>query len=343
MGQCAHLRNYATLPDCQVVALAEPRPETRRRVAARYAIPATYSDVFAMLAAEELDGIVASQPFDRHGELLPRLIPYGIPVFIEKPLGSTLAAGQAVLAALAAQPAAARAFVMVGYHKRCDPATRYAVEQIRALQASGELGPLTYLRITMPAGDWIANGFDGRIAPADDLPDAEMLPPSPPAADMDAATFGHYTAFVNYYIHQVNLMRHLLGESWQVTYANPGGVLLAGNAASGVPVAIEMTPYRTTVDWQESALVAFARGYVKLELPAPLAHNRPGRVEILRDPGGVTPTVTSPQLPWDHAMRLQARAFCAAIRGEAPPPCDAATAQLDLLVARDYIRLRHGV
>ena len=38
MGQVAHLRNYVRNPECEVVALAEPRPELARRVAAKYGI-----------------------------------------------------------------------------------------------------------------------------------------------------------------------------------------------------------------------------------------------------------------------------------------------------------------
>ena len=79
----------------------------------------------------------------------------------------------------------------------------------------------------MPAGDWIAGGFTDLISG-----DEEPQPPlewDPPAADMDdKATQDRTSAFVNYYIHQVNLMRHLLGEPYQVTYADPSGVLLAG-------------------------------------------------------------------------------------------------------------------
>ena len=43
---------------------------------------------------------------------------------------------------------------------------------------------------------------------------------------MDEATCDQYVTFVNYYIHQVNLLRYLLGEPYQVTYADPAGVLL---------------------------------------------------------------------------------------------------------------------
>lgn len=38
---------------------------------------------------------------------------------------------------------------------------------------------------------------------------------------MDEATFRAYTDFVNYYIHQVNLLRFFLGENYRVTYAEP--------------------------------------------------------------------------------------------------------------------------
>ena len=33
MGQMAHLRNYATLPNCEVVAMAELRPQLAAQVA----------------------------------------------------------------------------------------------------------------------------------------------------------------------------------------------------------------------------------------------------------------------------------------------------------------------
>jgi predicted dehydrogenase len=161
---------------------------------------------------------------------------------------------------------------------------------------------------------------------------------------MDKAAYDAYVGFVNYYIHQVNLLRYLLGEPYKVTYADPSGVVLVAASQSGVAGVIEMSPYRTTVDWQESALVAFEKGYVKLELPAPLASNRPGRVEILRDPGDCkAPEVSSPHLPWIHAMRQQAMNFVAAVRGDRPPLCTAQEAMEDLKVARDYLRLWKGV
>ncbi|HET6486603.1 MAG TPA: Gfo/Idh/MocA family oxidoreductase [Spirochaetia bacterium] len=337
MGQCAHLKNYVTVPDCEVVALAELRPDLGKAVAARYGIPNVYQDHEKMLASEKLDAIVASQPFWRHGTLIPELLKTGKPVFTEKPLAASIEMGEKVVQAAKA----GGTWHMVGYHKRSDPASMYARAEIERLKATGELGKLRYVRLLMPAGDWVANGFTDLIRVEGKGPE---LVYDPPAAGMSKETYDLYVSFVNYYIHQVNLMRYLLGEPYRVTYADPSGVLLAGQSASGIACALEMSPYQTTVDWQESALVAFEKGWVKVELPAPLASNRPGRVELYRDPGnGQTPETIVPQLPWVHAMRQQAMNFVKAVRGEGKPLCDGAEALEDLRVARDYIRLWKGV
>jgi predicted dehydrogenase len=336
MGQCAHLRNYATLGECRVVALAEPRPKLAAAVAARWGVPKVYPEAEAMLAAEQLDALVAPQPFDRHGQILPGLYGHGLPVLSEKPLAASIPVGER----LVAQLRAAGGWHMVAYHKRSDPATMHAKAEIERLKASGEFGALKYVRITMPPGDWIAAGFNDLIQTDDPWP-AMARDPAPD--DLSAAHYGEYIGFVNYYIHQVNLLRHLLGEPYTVSYADPSQVLLVAHGLSGVTGVIEMAPYATTIDWQESALAAFERGWIRVDLPAPVALNRPGRVTIYRDNGDGPPTRSEPQMPWIHAMRSQAANFVAAVRGERPPLCEAAEALEDLRVARAWLKLLRGV
>ena len=343
MGQAAHLRNYVNIEDCEVAAIAEIRPATAAAVAARFGVPTVYATHQEMLANEKLDGVVASQPFDRHAVLLPELYPRVKFLFTEKPLAVAVSAGEK----LADQAKAAGCTHMVGYHKRSDPAVAYAKGVIGEWKASGQLGAMRYVRILMPAGDWIAAGFTGLVKTGEKAP---LLPREVDNAwgggvvgDMDSARSKDYVQFVNYYIHQVNLMRHLLGEGYRVTHADKSGVLLVVESVTGVCGTIEMTPYRTTVEWEESALVAFEKGYVKITLPAPLATNRCGTVEAYSDPGdGKTPQRTSPTLPWVHAMRQQAVNFVRVCRGEIAPPCAAAEAVEDLRVAREYVRLRFG-
>lgn len=337
MGQCAHLSNYVTLEGCEVVAIAELKEETGRQVGQRYGIPRVYRDAETMLAEERLDAVVASQPFSRHGILLTQLAEAGLPLFSEKPIARSIKVGERIVEALKKN----NTFLMVGYHKRSDPATMYVKEQIEALKASGELGKLKYVRILMPAGDWIANGGRNILSVREDPP---ALDHDPKPSDMDETAFKAYNSFVNYYIHQVNLLRHLLDEPYRVTHADPSGVVLVAESDSGIPGVIEMTPYQTTIEWQESALVAFEKGYIKLELPAPLTANRAGRVEILRDPGdGIVPEVSKPHLPWVAAMHQQAINFVKTVKGEMKPLCDAEEALEDLRVARQYLELWKGV
>jgi len=338
MGQMAHLKNYVVEDDCEVVAIAELRKNTGAAVARRYGIPNVYVDAMDMVKEEKLDGIVASQPFGRHGILVPALLKAGVPVLTEKPLASSVDTGKKIVRAVKRSGT----FHMLGYHKRSDPATMYGKKEIDRLVKTGELGMMKYVRVLMPAGDWVANGFEGRIQEKDD---PLSLAFDPPAKDMDKETYGKYTAFVNYYIHQVNLLRHLLGEPYKVTFADKAGVLFVGESISGTTCTIEMSPFRTTIDWQEHALVCFEHGWVRIDLPAPLASYRPGRVEIYRDPPGrkgTTPTSTTPTLPWIGAMRQQARNFIAAVKGKVPPLTGAEEALEDLKVAREYIRLFVG-
>ena len=311
MGQMAHLRNYANLPECEVVALAEPRPELARRVAAKYGkMPRTYPDAASMLHGEKLDALVAPQPFDRHGQLITPLYAAGLPVITEKPIASSPETATKMIEALER----GGSWHMVGYHKRSDPATAYAKAEIERLKASGDLGKMRYVRVVMPAGDWIAGGFNDLISSTEPVP-ALAADPAPAGLDEEAANL--YVGFVNYYIHQVNLLRFLLGEPYQVTYADPSGVLLAAQSQSGVAATIEMNPYtthRSSCAWQESVLVCFEHGWVLLELPAPLAHNRPGKVTLFRNSEAGEAQTIVPELPWEHAMRAQARNFLLAVR-----------------------------
>ena len=336
MGQCAHLKHYAALPECEVVAIAEVRPALRERVAARNGVPRTYGSFEEMLGAESLDAIVAPQQFTRHGLIVPDLVRYGLPVFTEKPLASSVPVGERIVAAVRE----GGSWLMLGYHKRSDPATAYAHAEIRRLQETGELGAMRYVRITMPPGDWVVGGFCDLVTSDEPRPPLESDPPPP---DMTPEAFSRYVTLVNYYIHQINLLRHLLGEPYRVAYAAPSGALLAAESASGVSGVIEMAPYRTTLGWDESALVGFERGYVRLDLPAPLVSGRAGSVTVYRDPGeGATPEATTPTLPPVGAMRQQAANFLRAVSGEAPPPCTAEEGLEDLRVARDYQALLDG-
>ena len=98
MGQCAHLQSYATLQDrCEIVGIAELKHDMAQQVAARYGVKNVYNDYDEMMKDQDVDGIVASQPFDRHGVLLGDLLKYKVPIFIEKPLAASVEVGEGIV------------------------------------------------------------------------------------------------------------------------------------------------------------------------------------------------------------------------------------------------------
>jgi len=336
MGQMAHLINYAELPEeCELVAVSDAVPGKAAAVARRYGVAHAYESDAALLErhADGIDAIVAMRPFVLHRQVLPPIIATGKPFIVEKPLSSSVTGGRELLEAIHRHGSRC----MVAYHKRSDPATGFAKARIDEFKTSGELGKLRLVKAIMPPGDWIAGGFAGLIAGA--APFA-ALAADPGDPQYDAGQYDRYIEFVNFYIHQVNLLRHLLGEAYHFEYVAPNRALAAGRSVSGVCCTLEMAPYSSSVEWHEEAWACFEHGYVKIELPAPLARYRAGRASVYRDPGnGVTPTLEMPELPMCHAMRRQAENFLRFARGEAPAPADAAEALLDLENAAEYLQL----
>ena len=328
MGQLAHLQNYVVSDLCEVVAVCDTKEKQAKLVAERYGIPKVYADYHELLADPEVEAVVASQSFSNHVNLVPDILRAKKYLLTEKPLCIYPGNGEK-LAALAAEN---DVFHMVAYHKRSDLATEYAISLIEKWKASGEMGKMKYVRISMPPGDWIG-GAEGALF-TDEV--TENFTPEAAALGFDAATHDRMIVFVNYYIHQVNYMRHMFGEDYKLTFVDKSEVMLAVESASGVCGVIEMSAYETTDDWQEKILVTFEKGWIEIALPAPLASQQAGKVTYY-DNSKEMGVLISPRMPNVCAMRNQADRFAKAVRGVQPAPCLSDEAVKDLALSIDYI------
>ncbi|NLC68785.1 MAG: Gfo/Idh/MocA family oxidoreductase [Clostridiaceae bacterium] len=336
MGQVAHLSNYVLLDDCEVVAIAEPRTIVANEVAKRYGIGKIYYNHHELLEKCNVDAIVAVQPFSHHINIIPDILRAKIPVFTEKPIAVSPESGEK-LAKLAEENGV---LYMVGYNKRSDLAMEYAKDLINEWKSSCEYGKMKLVRITIPPGDWLC-GISGANAVNIKEKYPEIQCESPP--DYFGEEIGkEYNSFVNYYIHQVNTMRFLFGEPYKVKYVEKTGVLMVTESESGVCGVIEMSPFSKSRGWEETILVGFEKGYIKIELPAPLS-SYPGTVTVMRDNHKDVPSLTSPVFMPVSSMKNQAKNFIAAVRGEKPAPCEAAEAAEDLRIARDYICMKYNI
>ncbi|MCZ6678491.1 MAG: Gfo/Idh/MocA family oxidoreductase [Candidatus Poribacteria bacterium] len=339
MGQLAHIANYATIDDCELVALAEGRSETAQAIAQRYGIREVYPNHREMLEKAEIDGVVAVMGFHLYHTLVADILEAGKPTATEKPICLQsdsarklvgLAEGKGLL-------------YQVGYMKRHDPASKIVRKTVQNWKVSGEMGDMTYVRIAMPSGDWIyehERPIDKGDAPA--TYDGQVSETAP-------AWMGElgrqYIGFINFYIHQVNLLRYLIGEDYTVTYVDPRSRILVAISDSGVPCTLEMAPCGLRNRWEESYRICFDGGRIDLQLPAPMARQRAGDVAIYTGSGfgdGTEPQEIRPLIPQRWAFLEQARHFVHCLKTGSPTIAPASDAIKDLEVSEQYIRLLMG-
>lgn len=317
MGQVAHLRNYVNRADCQVVAIAEPRPELARKVAQHYGIPNVYSNHLDLLNDPEVQAVVASQPHLRNGHLAIPLLRAGKPVFVEKPMAGSLREAEAIQAAAVA----GNTFVMVGLMKRHDTAALAARELLQKVVQSGELGRLLRVRAHCFGGDWIHDALPP-LTTQESVPDDPTFQPIYPEW-MGGEEARHFQNYLNIMAHNVNLVHYLYPEplTVQTVVARRENRLLHTavlTSKAGVLVELAGGSVRSH-EWQEETHFYFEQGWVKLYTPTPLNRQTRGRVEFYRSADGKSGQSQEIVPPIDWAFRRQAEHFIACVRDGSEP------------------------
>lgn len=128
-----HVRNYAQIDCAQLVAVAEPNEEARRRACAGTSA-VEFSDWRELIqfGADELDAVSIACPSEYHAEVALEALAADLHVLVEKPIATTLP--DALRMRGAAMEADRK--LMVGHVERFNP----AVAKLRELVADGRLG-----------------------------------------------------------------------------------------------------------------------------------------------------------------------------------------------------------
>jgi predicted dehydrogenase len=269
--------------------------------------------------------------FGLHYAVIPDILDAGVNLLTEKPICISSETAKKFIQKVEEK----KIIYHVGYMKRCDPASIFMKQKIAEWKKSGEFGKLTYLRISMPPGDWVFN-----MEPPLNLGDnvQENIPFEKVPSWMDKDIGDKYIAFVNYYIHQINLIRYLLGEDYTVKYTEPSGKILVAESKSGVPIVLEMDTYNLSYEWKEEYVAFFNKGKISLSLPAPMARQQSGKIEIYQNKEKNSLYLKPVFLP-NWCMYEQARIFVETVRNESQCISPATDALKDLEVAESYIKL----
>ncbi len=143
----AHLAILKSLPDYQVIALADPTPENLDRAATLAPGAKTYSDYRRLLAEQkDLDAVLVVTPNFLHAEPTIAAFERGLAVLCEKPMATTVEDANRMIAA----SRKARKPLYIGFQKRLVPITR----KMKELVDAGEIGKLLLVTGNLFRGDW---------------------------------------------------------------------------------------------------------------------------------------------------------------------------------------------
>jgi predicted dehydrogenase len=334
MAQKVHLPNFAAIPGCELVALAEVRRDLGRSVQQRMGIPRLYGEHHELLADPEIDAIAVSAGFMIQGEIARDALRAGKDVFMEKPMAVSLAQADAILEA---ERSSGRRLI-VGYMKRYDAGNELVKAQIDRFRASGELGPITYARSHGFCGDWIA-GLDTPMERSDDpMPGAATVGPE----WLPEEYLKPYIGYLQQYTHNINLLRWLLdaGDDAAVRVVD-----LDEDGYTGV-VVMEMAGTRAVLEsgsishyrWDEHTQVYFRDGWVHTWAPPLLLKQVPAEVEIYR--AGEEQVFSRPvaQPAWSWSYRREAEHFIRCLQTGEPFGSTAADTRTDVRIFEEIFR-----
>lgn len=328
MGQLAHLANFVQMESCEVVALAEVRPELGRRVAERHRIPRLYRSHLELAQDPEVEAVVSMQWDHLHAPIAIDLMEAGKHVLIEKPMAASVEDGQRM------NEAAQRngVILMLAYTRRYDPGVLMAKQAFDRLRG-GEMGDLYLARTWYLGGDWIAN-LGGHVVTDEPQPPFEKRFPSwlPPELE-DVFMFVN-----NSLTHNIDLMRFLLGEPKEVVYAD----LRRGR--QGLTFVLDFGEVRATfegawtetADWKEGVELHCGRGWMRIDLPANLLRNVPATVTYYS--GGKTGAVVQPKAEMRWAFAEEDAHFIECVREGKQPRTPGTDAIRNVEIAEAVVR-----
>lgn len=93
-----HLPTLQSHPQAEIAAICGRNSEPAAALANKYAIPTIYSDYREMIEQGNLDAVVVATPDDLHYPMVMAALDAGLHVICEKPLASSVAQAEAMVA-----------------------------------------------------------------------------------------------------------------------------------------------------------------------------------------------------------------------------------------------------
>jgi len=299
MGEAVHLVNFKANPDCEVVAVADPRTGLAGKVAEKYGIPAVHASHAELLAKEQVDAVVAILHPNVNAIVGRDVLEAGKDLYIEKPMTTSLADAQSMVEAARRN----NRIFMVAFMKRYDPGIQKAKVIYDEFAKSGEIGAPFYVHAYDFAGSWEC-GYPKSIQTDEPYPSG---PTTATPKWLREDLVGPYHNFNNMCSHDLNLLRYLMGSEPQVTGAELQGNTLIAHFNFAGALGTLVHGWVGSRKWVEEVAIYCEKGWIKVSPPPPLLRNVPARIEVFR--GGDVNETSEIQAPWGWAFKNEADHF----------------------------------
>lgn len=317
VGQKIHIPNFSTLPECEFIAIAEPRGDLGERVAKRYGIRKVYKSHEEIAADPEIEAVGISAPYTLQGRIAHDLLLAGKHVFMEKPMAVSVKRAEAILET----ERSSSGRLMVGYMKRYDTGNLLIKKHLNARRATGE-------RVVLAR----AHGFGGNWLYAGDpnvpFENTDVPPPAGPPDEypdwIPEKWRKPYVEYLQQWTHNLNLLRFFLGDEEGKTFVK--SVQLDPDGLTGV-VVLDVNGTRATIEsaymgfhsWDEHTQIYLQNGWLRTGAPCLMQKETPATVEIYRNATDETPAhLTTEYAAPGWAYREEAKHFLECIRSGAP-------------------------
>ena len=329
IAQMMHLPTLAERPDLFTIAgLADIDRTTLDMVAERYHVGRTTVDYRDLLASGDVDAVLVLAS-GTHRPFVTAALAAGKHVFVEKPLGFSLAETEE----LAASTRASGRVVQVGYHKRFDPAYRRARDLVRTL-ADVRLVEVTVLhpdedayrrhhallprRANAATSEAEIDAATIREAAPDPIRAAleSTLGPAAPERLRVASV-----VLLTSLIHDINLVRGLVGEPEEVLSAHVWRRGMAQSSltrcAGDIRVSMTWISVPALAHYEERVRVVANDCRVTLLFPSPYLRHAPTALEVERM-DGTSLVVEHHTVSYEEAFRDELHHFRDTVLSGAP-------------------------
>lgn len=302
IAQLAHLNCFKNLNNCDLVAIAELRPELRRRVADKYDLPIAVETHHELIDRDDIDAIIVVTRRNATGPIVLDALNAGKHVLSEKPMAHTSA--QAERLSSAAHNAGV--VYQIGFMKRCDDHVAWAMQYLAEKLSTGILGQPRFIRCYSFAGDG-GHRTGSLIMTKEPRPDGiELWRTGPNWLNDDR--LDDYDQFLNIHSHIVNLSRYLIAIPLTVCSFDDrrDGTYTAVGTFGKTPCVLEFADSGST-PWHEGIEIFFESGHLSLQLQPPFESQTPARLFWTGRDGTVLPLGPAQTHKWQ--FQNQAAAF----------------------------------